>query len=463
MKKAVSFISVLFIISCLLLPVENEPNGESFSPQSAVLYALEHNAISRMTALEKQKAQLIIREIRSKYLLPEFTFSLQTGLVPEARGDIFSSPDKQTDLDGWGPYIKFHLTLMQPIFTFGHRTAAIETAEKGVEFQDLLNRSALDEFILKVIQVCHAVQASDEGVKIARDLKENFDTLEEEVKKRLLDEDSEVDDTDLLEVQSNRFYIEEILIKSQTQQTSSRHGLNVLLGRNINSPLIVEKSPIPRVEITPGLLLDRIKKILSEQPNIQTLEKAVEILQKKRSLLQRSRLPVIYLAGGVGYGLAPHREDQTNPFAVDDFNYSYVGAFMGVKWDLNRFRQNIDTRRNTLEQKISENRIILLKDKIQTDLFATLQKITENESLLLQSKKSLKAAKNWVRLALENWELGIGEVERIVKAYNVYYRLQGIVTQKEMELRTSLARFAFLLGKTSRYFEWIQKGEANVS
>ncbi|MEE8366734.1 MAG: hypothetical protein V3S30_00320, partial [Thermoanaerobaculia bacterium] len=58
----------------------------------------------------------------------------------------------------------------------------------------------------------------------------------------------------------------------------------------------------------------------------------------------------------------------------------------------------------------------------------------------------------------DNWDLGIGKVNRLLDAYNSYYTLSGIVIERESKFNLSLARLAKGLGDVSLYFDWIENG-----
>jgi outer membrane protein TolC len=81
---------------------------------------------------------------------------------------------------------------------------------------------------------------------------------------------------------------------------------------------------------------------------------------------------------------------------------------------------------------------------------------------LKAARESLKASKSWLRLSLENWDMGIGEVDRLLDAYEAYYRMKGVEIEMELEYNLSLARVAKALGDLDLYLDWVKSGTVEL-
>lgn len=465
--KTIKFLfSLLALVGLLTTSIhtttETKKETQSFTLKTAVAYALSHNPLIERTKIDREKAELLLDEVRAKTIVPEFSLSGETGIVPEARGDIFYSPDKQTDLDGWGPFVKLNIKLVQPLLTFGRISSARTAAWNAINLEHIKTDSEVEKLTLTVITAYWALSAAKQAEEVAADVKENYDKLLEEVKKRLRDEDSEVDDTDLLEVKSNRYYIEEIVIKSKSEKNLAEKAFNAAIGRSLMDSVEVTEDKLPQLEVKENQVARALRRALTWNRDIKSLETVSRALHAKTRLAYSKKKPAIVLVGGFGYGYAPHRDDQTNPFAVDHFNYMDLGAFIGFQWDLNFFRKNTEAARYKLEQKAIEQNIKLLQANVELQILTAFAEVNKNTQLLEQAGKSLKAAKNWLRLSLDNWDMGIGEVERLIKAYNAYYQLKGIEIKRTLELNVSLANFAYILGNIRLYLEWVNHGKVKI-
>ena len=78
--------------------------------------------------------------------------------------------------------------------------------------------------------------------------------------------------------------------------------------------------------------------------------------------------------------------------------------------------------------------------------------------LLETTKGSLESAKTWLRVSLENWELGIQDVYRMLRAYEAYYRLRGVEIEREYAFNVALAKLAFKVGDINLYLRWVKDG-----
>jgi outer membrane protein TolC len=320
----------------------------------------------------------------------------------------------------------------------------------------------VQKLVLTVLNAYCALSAAKKAETVADEVQENYDKLEKEVKKRLESEDSDVDDTDLLEVKSNRYLIEEIVIKSKSQRKLAERAFNAAIGKEIVAAVEVSEEKIPEIKLDETRMPQVALQALLLNRDILGLNTALKALRAKTKLAYSKKRPIIFLVGGFSYAYAPDRQDQTNPFAVDNFNYMDLGAFFSIQWDLNFFRKNIEARQYQLEQQSMEQNLKLLRTKIEMEVLKAFTEVKKNAQLLDQARSSLKAAKSWLRLSMDNWDMGIGEVERLIKAYNAYYQLKGVEIQRSLDLNVSLANFAYISGSIMSYLEWVKNGKVKI-
>jgi outer membrane protein TolC len=117
MRRVIYFSIQIFLIISLGFPQEKQ--DKLFTLESAISMAIARNPIIKAEEYEVQGANLDIRKALIKKYVPTINFDAEFGVVPGAKGDIFFSPDKQTDLDDLGPFYKFDLSFVLPLYTFG--------------------------------------------------------------------------------------------------------------------------------------------------------------------------------------------------------------------------------------------------------------------------------------------------------------------------------------------------------
>jgi outer membrane protein len=455
----------LLLLLCLILSclcAEAETPQKVFTVRSAVETALANNPMGLAAKFQVQRAGLNVKKAQYQSYLPKLNFNLDTGFVPEARGDIFYSPDKSDELNGFGPFYRIDLKLVQPLFTFGRISSAIEATRYGESLAVSEREQILEKLALEVIETYWGLASAIRAESVALDLRDNYEKLLREVRERLEDEDSAVDDLDLLEVKAYNFSVEENYRKAYEMKTLSSQLFNALLYIDLDTPIATSGEPTP--EFVPEKAgLDR--SILAAQkfrPGIKAIEAAAEAVRAKTDLAKSQRYPLIFLSAGVGLAQANNRTDQDNPFVVDNFNYKRVAAAFGVSWDLNLIERNVDVMQAEAEHRAVLERLKALKTEVAVEVNRAFLEAERNSLLLESARKSLKAAKTWLRVSLENWDLGIGEVRRMLRAYTAYYSMERTVIEYEYRLNASLAKLAYILGDTKLYLDWVQHGKVTL-
>ncbi len=417
----------------------------------------ESHVLEKLKA-QRELAETDIRTVEDMKFLPEIKMNINGGIVPDARGDVFFSQDKQTDLDSWGPFVRAELTFMQPIYTFGRIDNAEDLATEGINLRDRMNEIELDKFRYIIAKSYWTVNVLKNSVKLADELESNFAKLTEEVNKEIEKEDSDLDESDLLEVKSNYFMIESVSATAKNGYQTVRMAFKEITGCDSIS---FDMELIPRMDTSATARQIAIETALSERSDIKALESGIKALRKKAQLAGNSTLPMIYLAGGVQYAYAPGRDDQTNPFVYDSFNYLNLGAFLGMSWNLNFLTSGDKAASDKLELKVQEENLELLKTKVKIEVIQSFNDASGIFSLITKVDESIKNAEKWLALGLDNWQMGFGDAEKLIRAYKTYYELKGRRIAMILDYHKALADLASKTTTFEKYLRWIDESEVN--
>jgi outer membrane protein TolC len=408
-----------------------------------------------------------VRKARAMRILPEATLSLATGLVPEAHGTVVSSPNDANDLNGLGPFYRLQFKFVQPLWTFGKLDAAEGLAVRGLAAQQA--RSALTgaNVALDAVKAYWGLAAAGRAESVATDMRKDFDELQREVEKRLADETSGVDDADLLEVKASAYNIDRIFFDALEARRLSSDALRALLALPADAEPTAVDEPAPALDAggagdardAGGAAL--VARAVDAHPEVRALTAAAAALAAKVELQRASRNPVLFLAGGAGVARAGNRDEQDNPWVVEDYNYSRVGAEIGLSWDANLHRKNIEVSEAAAERQVLLEQLAGLRVKVGLDVRQALRDAVRTRALLDSARAALKAAKSRLRLVLDNWETGLGEVRDVLDAYEKYYRLRIEEPQREYELNAALGRLGFVLGDVNLYLGWVNRGKVS--
>ena len=155
------------------------------------------------------------------------------------------------------------------------------------------------------------------------------------------------------------------------------------------------------------------------------------------------------------YGYASNRDRQNNPFVYDNFNYLNLGGFLGMKWDFNFRPAAIEQESWEAEKSSMNENLIMLKSKIRVEVSKAFLDTKSAFESLKNIRSSLESAKSWTEMSYDNWSLGIGEPERLIKAMSAYFQLKAKELEQRYEYNVSLAKLAYSTGNINNYFKWI--------
>jgi outer membrane protein TolC len=461
MRKSV----VILAMTGLLSP--SVAGQETSAPDALTLRAAIGIARASHPAARAAEADVLAvsQNVRKAFVAghyPKLSFSAYSGLVPEARGDIFNSPDLQTDLDDWGPFGRFSLDLTQPLVTFGRAGAAVAMARESSSAAASRRDAFLEDLSLEVVKAYWGVLAAVEAESLARESGDRYRELLREIEKRLGREDSVVDDEDLLEARTHELEIETLIQSSFEKRDVAGRTLNVLLAREVGSPVVLAAQAPPVFDAADELLRRMVLVAAEARPEIRGLAAAARASEADIRLKKKQSLPLIFVAGNFGLAHAPHRTDQTNPFVTDNFNYRNLGMAFGLRWEPDLFGGQADVRQAEAAHKALVDRLAAARDMAALDAARAFAEARRNVALLAAARRSLASAKSWLRLSQENWDTGLGDAYRLLRAYGSYFGLRAASIEREYALNVSLAALARILGDTGDYVDWVERGRVII-
>lgn len=438
----------------------NENRANRISLKDAINNARQYNPIFKKD-YRALKSEADLSKINVIRFFPDMAVKMQTGLVPEARGDYTSSPDSASDLDGLGPFYQFEFKLSYPIYTFGRYTNAKKAARLGIDIGKAKTTYEREKYLLTVIKSYWSLSAAREMTEMAAEMQKNFDKLQKETQERLLDENSDITDSHLLELKSNAYNISEIHQSSISGERYAEKVLHEITGLRVDTSSEVGKEEVPSMTFKENDLPQIIAISRRSHYQFKGMQSAARAIKAKIKYTSSTQLPILYFAGAYKYGIAPNRTDISNPFLVDGYNYNSLGTYIGLKWDLNFLSVQKDLKKLEYDYKILSNEIKTVGKKLKLDLHKAFSNVQDRELLLKKCQSSLKSSKTWLRLTLDNWEMGIGEPTPAIKAYRIYYDLWASEIKMKYRLNISIAQLAFAMGDITHYTRWLKNEKIN--
>ncbi|WP_228856279.1 TolC family protein [Desulfomarina profundi] len=408
------------------------------------------------------EARKEIKEIFGLFHSPQFELISYGGMVSDARGDITDTPDSNEDYGHMGPFFKADITAVQPIYSFGKYDNAMGAGKNNVAMKKAVFRESVNILGFEVAKAFLGVAAGSEGERIGRELVQHYRELLDRLEKMVEEQDGDIDAGHLLEAKTMLFEVEKQASRPEVDREKAMLYLRGLLGRD--QDFAVEVIPVeePGLDLNSNffpLFLDFSR---HHSPLLQSYDFGLESLKQKAALEKKMKYPDLFVAMGAGYGIAPNRDKQTNAFINDDYNYKKLGGVLGLKWDFNYHINSSKEEKALLEyRKIAAKKKVAML-KLEGGLRKAYTEARNNKKLLLAVEKSIKSARTWLRLENENFDMGIGDVKRLVKAYQAYYKLKGSEIETRFHYLLSLAELAKGAGDMDLFLLWIQNGKVAI-
>ncbi len=448
-------------ITCLLflyVPVcyAGQENKE-MSLAEAYEIALKSSPLISTGKLEVTQAEEELKEIFGTFYSPKFELTSYGGLISDSEEDDTDSGETEWDVNNLGPFIQADLKIIQPLYTFGKNSSAMEAGRKNLEMKKAMYRESINDLSFRVTKGFLGVVAGQDGCRIGKELSEEYLNVITRIEKLLQDPDSDIDASYLLEAQSMAYEIEQQGAEPEIKKENALLYLKGLLSQDQNEHIVAMPTAIPNLEETSGLLPRLLDYSHHQSPLLQSFDSGLNALKEKAELERKKKFPDIFVALGAGYGIAPNREDSD-----DDYNYEKVGAVLGLKWSFNFHINDAKEQKSLIQYRKTVYKKHLTAIQLDGKIRKAYSEAVRYQKLLSAVFHSLEAAKKWIVLENDNLDLGIGDVRRLVKAHQSFYRLKGKQIETRYHYLLSLAQLANRAGDMSMFLQWIQNGKVQL-
>lgn len=381
------------------------------------------------------------------YRLPQIEIIGLTGPVPQARGNQVASPDSINQTERWTWFERGDATLIQPLYTFGKIAESMKAAGHGIEVERARQEQRRGEIALKVKEYYF-------GLLLARELKEVLLEVREDIAKarekavKLLDQGSpNVEEMDIYKLDTFdgevAKYLEEAAKGEALALTAlrSRLGLPAEAGLEIAAErLIPAEAPVPGLDAY-------LETSRAKRPEYRQIR---EGLQAREALVEAARAgwyPDIFLAGYLSAAHAEKRERVTNPWVLDQFNHTWGGVALGLKWKLDFGI----TGARVAGERAQYERLLHTRDYAETNIPLQIRKfhldLNEAERSMTAARKAYTNAKKWAVAAIANFDFGIGPAKEIFDALQEYAKMRAAYFQSIYNYNLARASLDYAAGE----------------
>ncbi|MBX3274171.1 MAG: TolC family protein [Sandaracinaceae bacterium] len=400
-----------------------EPGTEAAAePRLMNLAACERAAERSWPGVRAARARLRAAQAQldEAWVSPFFQSFVTAGvaLAPEVRGSPIFSPDPQLPVDNpWQPVLGFNLEGAVPLWTFGKLPAARDAARAGIRAAQADRQRVRD-------QLRYDVRRAYFSLQLALDLRQMLDEALPQIRdhaarleQQLADGEGEVTELDQYRLEAALAEIEAREADAERLLASTRAALSILTGvREIRIPDC--PSEAVSVELRPrGFYTRRARR---DRPEVRMLEAAVRARQAGLDFAEAGFFPDLALVYRFSTTYAPGITDQTNPFVIDQANYTTISAGLVLRWSLDLWGNAYRVDRASAELADTMERSREAHRGIELEVTDAYESARAAERQVQSWGRGRRAARRWFIAAGQARDVGVIETRELVDAARAY-------------------------------------------
>lgn len=414
------------VLGGLLEASEQEAEEPRQEPQNIRLLTLEEIIeLSRQASpklwsqrhiIDQAEAQL--RQARAGRL-PRLECVQVASLVPEARGNPTYSPDDRSELlSSLGPFTRIELTVNQPLYTFGKLKAHVEAADRGLEAKQASLERFEQELVRSVKELYYTAQLNEELRRLVSDTVEQFEKAVEKAEELLEKGDGTLTQQDLLKLRYGLSRTKGELLEIEKGEALVHSALLRLLCLPTGEDFDLKEKRLKPVSFELDDLSSYQQKA-SQRPEWRQLVAGIEAKKAELRAEQRTWLPDVFLTGLFRYAVAPNRDEQDNPFAVEEFNYLEGGLLLG--W---RLALDFGIAGRVAEKQAEVAQLLQEQREATTGMLLEVEKAwreaAQKQQTLSFAAEARKNGRALAATAASSFHLGLGEAKEVFEAFGIY-------------------------------------------
>lgn len=408
------------------------------------------NPLIAASAEDVHAAEAAHRAVEGKKL-PTVSLMAFAGPTPKAEGDALdATPTNQNYAEMFrtlGPFFRAELGVVQPLYTFGK----IDAGSRATHEAALMQRSKADQTRWELVG---QVKTLYYGWLMLDHLKSLLDDVEGKVKqaREYIDEQLAAGDSDLTELDRMRvasFANETRLQRMEVDKRfgTLRDGLTRLLVLAPDTAWQPADERLEAVAAPDVVLANLVARAEGNQPELVAARHGEAALEAKASLYRARFYPDVFLGAQLRYGVAPNREHQDSPFAVDNFNFFDGGVALGLRYQFDVGVVGPEADQVAAELAGVRARVRALTERVRHDVVAAYGELQGSRQQVEVATDGYRTGRAWVALAYERFELGTASAKDLVDGLAGFVKARYTYLQTALDHNLTVARLSAAVGE----------------
>ncbi len=363
------------------------------------------------------------------YRFPQLDMTMLGGPAPTARqpeihGNSIFYPDTKNSLHGLTVFGRLDFAMVQPIYTFGkiaHREAA---AEKYTRVKQAEVDSKKGDVIWEVAQAYYGLILAQQGKGAVREARDYLNDARDRVNKLLALKSASVKDTDPYRLAVYEGSLEKFAAQAEEGSIVAYKALQALTGCGQEQEFRVP-TELPEPTAAPYKLDYYIQQAMDLRPEFTMLKEGKAARELLVKAAQADKYPDLFMALIGLLSGSPGRYSDPDPFHQDLTNWFSTGPVVGVRWhfDFGITKAKISQAKAELEKLQNQERTALMG--IPVEVAQAYGKVQEQYRAAQGFGKAYVNARRWLVAAFSNFDMGLGSMEEIFKAFERYGATRG--------------------------------------
>jgi outer membrane protein TolC len=434
----------VLLFSALAAAASTASTPATLSLDQLIAHAVEHHADVSEGRWRVQTARAQLRQAKAAYVLPRLRFEGETGLIPDAKGDVFSPPSDTTGLRSLGPFTRGQLEFVQPLYTFGQISSLKRAARHAV---------AVEQADLGGVRVGLARQVKEAYYAVL--LAQSLSRLVAQVRSAIDDQLAMVDPEVVLSLADHyKLRLALVTLDAQAEKAArqlqlARSALAWQAGYRPDTTLALADTVLQPLSVDLPPLEALVDQAFDTRPDWRQLQAGIAARSAEEDAARRAYLPQIYLAGGLRYAVAPGRTDQHNPFVVDNYNYLSTGAYIGFRQSLEWGMLGAEVDRAHAEYRALRSKEDGALTALRMDVERSRSEYVEAREAMATAAELRRLARQWLQEALDEYDFDPETLDDLVSAFQTYATLEQQYQEAVFDNNVALADLEQTLGLVS--------------
>ena len=323
-----------------------------------------------------------------------------------------------------GVFSRTHLTLVQPLFTFGKISAGRTAALAGLKASQHKEASLRAEVNLNMKKAYYGVKVTQEILDTLMEGLSYLDDAQAQVRKNLDKGTGGITPKDELRLKTVRAELDVRTLEAEQTAVIAKGAIRALIGPDAPPELELAPSDFEPVFVPERPLSHYQEQARESRPEVLAL---THLLASKRALAdleRRKQYPDLVLLGSATYANASSIDNPQNAFLNDPFNSKSVGLAAAIRMPLDLGVRNA----RAAQVKAEAQETAFRRQEALGGIYYEVQKahgqLLEAQKRLAALRRGERAAKSWVTGVNQSFNAGLAEPKEFTDALASWFQFR---------------------------------------